>query len=103
MDDVLLSGRTDEEHYRNLDALFQRFKKYGLRVKPPKCFYCQESVVYIGRQLSKEGMRPTRWSFALVVGNGELSGAVCCKSVDVGTSVERFAVDEESVQLVAGM
>ena len=23
MDDVLVSGRTDEEHYRNLDALFQ--------------------------------------------------------------------------------
>ena len=59
MDDVLISGRIDKEHYRNLDALFQRFQKYGLLVKPPKCFYCQESVVYMGRQLSKEGMRPT--------------------------------------------
>ena len=59
MDDVLVSGRTNEEHYRNLDALFQRFQKYGLRVKPRQCFYCQESVVYMGRQLSKEGMRPT--------------------------------------------
>ena len=59
IDGVLVSGRTDEEHYRNLDALFQRFQKYVLRVKPPKCFYCQESVVYMGHQLSKTGMRPT--------------------------------------------
>ena len=59
MDDVVVSGRTNEEHYWNLDALCQLFQKYGLRVKPPKCFYCQELVVYMGRQLSKEGMRLT--------------------------------------------
>ena len=59
MDDVVVSGRTNEEHYWNLDALCQLIQKYGLRVKPPKCFYCQESVVYMGRQVSKEGMRPT--------------------------------------------
>ena len=116
MDDVLVSGRTDKEHYRNLDALFQRFQKYGLRVKLPKCFYCQESAVYMGRQLIKEGMRLTgerlkdivdaparRWSFELVAGNGELSGVVCCKSVDGGTSIECFAVDEEFFRLVGRM
>ena len=38
-----------------------------------------------------------------MVGNGELSGAICCNPVDAGTSLKRFAVDEESVRLVAGV
>ena len=62
VDDVLVSGRDDEEHYNNLDRLFQRFLEYGLRVKAPKCLFYVESVVYMGRRLSHEGMLPTSTS-----------------------------------------
>ena len=59
MDYVLVSGVDDEVHFRNVDMVFQRFQKHGLRVKPPKCFFYCESVVYMGRRLSSEGMQPT--------------------------------------------
>ena len=48
MDDVLASGRDNKEHYENLGQLFQRFQKYGLRVKPSKYYFYAESVVYMG-------------------------------------------------------
>ena len=59
MDDVLVTGSTDEEHMRNLKRVFERFQKFGLRVKREKCAFMQESVVYFGRRLSSKGIQPT--------------------------------------------
>ena len=59
MDDVLVSGETDEEHHHNIVKLFDRFRQYGLRVKPIKCSFMQETVTYMGREMSEDGMRPT--------------------------------------------
>ena len=36
MDDLLLGGVNDDEHLQNLEAVFEQFQKYGLRVKLPK-------------------------------------------------------------------
>jgi transposase InsO family protein len=59
MDDVLVSGVDDEDHLRNLIELFERFRKYGLRVKREKCAFMQDSVVYMGRRISANGLQPT--------------------------------------------
>ena len=59
MDDVLVSGETDQEHHDNIVNLFNRFKQRGLRVKPAKCSFMQETVTYMGREIAEEGMRPT--------------------------------------------
>ena len=37
MDDLLVGGVNDAEHLHTLEAVFQQFQKYGLRVKLPKC------------------------------------------------------------------
>ena len=59
MDDVLVSGRDDQDHMQNLKKVFQRFWKYGLRVKPYKCGFMQECVVYMGRRISAKGIQAT--------------------------------------------
>lgn len=59
MDDVLVSGRDDDEHIKNLENVFERFRKYGLRLKAEKCIFMQPSVVYMGRRISKDGIQPT--------------------------------------------
>ncbi|XP_041453560.1 uncharacterized protein K02A2.6-like [Lytechinus variegatus] len=59
MDDVLVTGNTDQEHMRNLKQVFQRFQKFGLRVKKEKCSFMKDSVVYFGRKLSSKGIQPT--------------------------------------------
>ena len=33
MDDVPVSGRNDDEHISNLEKVFERFRKYGSRLK----------------------------------------------------------------------
>ncbi len=59
MDDVLVSGVNDVEHVQNLENLFERFRKYGLRLKVDKCHFMQDSVVYMGRKISRNGIQPT--------------------------------------------
>ena len=59
MDDLLVGGVNDDEHLRNLEAVFQQFQKYGLRVKLPKCVLMATSVLYLGLRFSAKGIQQT--------------------------------------------
>ena len=59
MDDLLVGGVNDDEHLRNLEAVFQQFQKHGLRVKLPKCVFMAPSVIYFGLRFSARGIQPT--------------------------------------------
>ena len=52
VDDMLVSGKTDEEHLLHLEEVLRRLRKAGLRVKRPKCAFFQEQVVYQGELFS---------------------------------------------------
>ena len=43
-DDILVTGRNDDEHFSNLESVLQRLRKFGLRVKRKKCTFLQTSV-----------------------------------------------------------
>ncbi len=57
IDDILVTGPTDEEHMRNPEAVFKRLKEYGFRLKLRKCQFFQESVEYLGKIISSEGLQ----------------------------------------------
>ena len=59
MDDLLVGGVNDDEQMRNLEAVFQQFQKYGLRVKLPKCVFMAPSVIYFDLRFSARGIKPT--------------------------------------------
>ena len=59
LDDVLVLGSTFEEHYKNLAKVFDRVRRAGLRLKPKKCAFAQESVIYLGHQVSAAGIQKT--------------------------------------------
>jgi len=59
MDELLLGGVNDDEHLNNLEAVFQQFQKYGLRVKLPKCVFMAPSVIYFGLPFSARGIQPS--------------------------------------------
>ena len=59
MDDLLVGGVNNDEHLRNLEAVFQQFQKYGLRVKLSKCVFMAPSVIYFGLRFSERGIQPT--------------------------------------------
>ncbi|XP_057694352.1 uncharacterized protein K02A2.6-like isoform X2 [Corythoichthys intestinalis] len=56
LDDILCTGSNDEEHLRNLDAVFKRLRQYGLRVRKEKCEFLRPSVEYLGHVIDHEGL-----------------------------------------------
>jgi len=59
MDDLLVGVVNNDKHLHNLEAVFQQFQKYGLRVKLPKCVFTSSSVIYFGLRFSERGIQPT--------------------------------------------
>ena len=59
MDDILITGSTEEEHLSNLDTVLDRLEKAGMCLKKNKCVFMAPQVVYLGHRISKEGLQPT--------------------------------------------
>ena len=59
LDDVLVLGKTTEEHLNNLKNVLQRFKQFGLRFKPDKCSLFKKEVMFLGRKVNRQGVSVT--------------------------------------------
>ena len=57
IDDILVTGKTIEDHLRNLGEVFQRLEKHGFRLKRDKCIFLQESVEYLGHRIDRTGIQ----------------------------------------------
>ncbi len=53
LDDFLIFSRNVEEHFDRLQVVFELLRKYGLKLKPSKC-YLKSQVKYLGYIMSKE-------------------------------------------------
>ncbi|RXN04191.1 putative protein K02A2.6-like protein [Labeo rohita] len=58
LNDILITGKTEEEHLSNLDQVLKRMSEAGLRLKQGKCTFQAESVTYLGHQISAQGLYP---------------------------------------------
>ena len=47
-DDILVTGKTEQEHLQTLDAVLTRLEAAGLRLKQTKCTFMKPSVEYLG-------------------------------------------------------
>lgn len=56
LDDVIVVGRTFEEHLRNLRDVFARLRAAGLKLQPKKCHLCSPEVEFLGHVVSAEGV-----------------------------------------------
>lgn len=56
LDDLLITGKDDEDHLRNLNATLQRLSEYGLRVKKGKCEFFCPTVEYLGHVIDSAGL-----------------------------------------------
>jgi hypothetical protein len=56
LDDMIITGKSDDEHLQNLENVLQRLQDNGLRANIEKCSFLQDSVVYCGHEISKEGL-----------------------------------------------
>ena len=59
LDDILTTGKSQNEHMENLGEVLRRLKETRLRLQQNKCQFMKDSVVYIGHRIDKDGLRPT--------------------------------------------
>ena len=58
MDDILVSGRTLEEHDRNVRAVLSQLQEIGVKLSPGKSKLRLTSVKYFGHKITDEGLQP---------------------------------------------
>ena len=50
LDDILVTGSTDEEHLSNVEAVLKCLQGYGVQAKRAKCSFLADSVEYLGHK-----------------------------------------------------
>lgn len=58
IDDLLIFGKTKEEHDKRLDAVLRRAAENGVRFNKDKCILRTTEIKYLGHIFDKNGMRP---------------------------------------------
>ncbi|CAF1510509.1 unnamed protein product [Adineta ricciae] len=58
LDDILITGRTEDEHLRTLDMVLSKLAEFGFTCNPDKCAFLQNEVSYLGYIIDKNGKRP---------------------------------------------
>ena len=59
LDDILVTGTTEQEHLQNLDTVLSRLESAGMRLKYDKCAFLLPAVEYLGHKISAQGLQPT--------------------------------------------
>lgn len=57
LDDIIVYGRTFEEHFTNLETVLERINNAGLKLKPTKCHFLRKETKFLGHIVSKQGVR----------------------------------------------
>lgn len=57
VDDIIIFGCSINHHNSNLIKIFQRLRKYNLKVNPTKCNFLRKEVTYLGHLITDEGIK----------------------------------------------
>ena len=60
IDDMVITGSTEEEHLQNLDAVLSRLEEYGLRVNLDKCEFFRDKIEFCGHEIDRNGLHKTQ-------------------------------------------
>ena len=58
IDDILIYGRNQEDHDKNLTAALERIAAAGLTLNRKKCEFAQTRVKFLGQIVDEMGIRP---------------------------------------------
>ena len=81
LDDIVVFSDTEKEHVKHLAAVFERFRKHGLKLKPSKCEFFKEEINYLGHCVNADGMKP---------GTDNLNGIAAMAPPTTATGIRRF-------------
>ena len=58
-DDILIGGRTMDEHNKTLQAVLQRAEDFGITLNREKCEFGVDEIEFYGYRFTKDGLKPT--------------------------------------------
>ena len=58
MDDILIFGRTPEEHDERLTKVLKKIEASGLKLNKEKCNFRKTELTYFGHLVGKDGIKP---------------------------------------------
>ena len=56
IDDVLITGATEQEHLLNLEQVLKRLAENGITLKQAKCSFLRDSVEFLGHKIDSRGL-----------------------------------------------
>ena len=56
LDNVIIFSKSPEEHIERLQAVLQKLRAAGLKLKPSKCEFFKDHISYLGHIVSKDGV-----------------------------------------------
>ena len=59
LDDILVTGRTQDEHVANLRFVLKRLDEAGLKLNNEKCLFFKPSVECLGHKIDRDGLHPS--------------------------------------------
>jgi hypothetical protein len=59
LDDMIITGKDDQEHFQNLDKVLARLEEYELRLNLDKCQFFQDSVTFCEHIIDRDGLHKT--------------------------------------------
>ena len=60
VDDIVVTGMTEQEYLQNLDNVLTRLERAGLRLNRAKSAFMLPSIQYLGHVISAQGIQPSR-------------------------------------------
>lgn len=67
IDDIIVVGCSITHHLDNLDKVFQKLRKYNLKLNPAKCKFFHADVTYLGHHISEQGVQPDKSKFNAIL------------------------------------
>lgn len=58
LDDLVIIGKSVQDHAKNLLCVFERLRKVNLKLNPLKCEFLRKEIVYLGHKITSEGIVP---------------------------------------------
>ena len=59
-DDILIGGRTPEEHAETLETVLKRLSEHGITLNKEKCQFGVSEIEFFGHTFSSTGLKPSR-------------------------------------------
>lgn len=56
LDDIIITGSTNEEHLKNVKIVFETLLFHGLRCGKEKCHFAKDRIEYLGYIIDSKGI-----------------------------------------------